>query len=51
MHNIMHKMIEDEMIANHIVMRGGVCRCVGCVPDYLRAEFPMRKRKPILWVS
>jgi hypothetical protein len=43
MHNMMHNMVDDEMIANHIVMRRGVCQYVRRVPEDLRAEFPFAR--------
>jgi hypothetical protein len=37
MHNMMHNMTDDEMIANYLVMRRGVCQYVRRVPKDLRA--------------
>lgn len=39
MHNIVHNMADDDVIANHITLRNGVCQYVRRVPEDLRDAF------------
>ena len=43
MHNIVHNMMDDLGISNHLTTRNGVCQYVRRVPEDLRAAFPFAR--------